>query len=156
MSHEFEECLKQNRIREFTRGKFLVQKELKTAEEDFNEARESYKRSGYKWTTIQTYYSMFHSARALLYYKNYRERSHYCLITALKFLYGQAGKLPVYLIEGLQKAKNLREDADYYGEWSKIAAEEMIALTAEFLNKAKEIIKQLDAPNYGEMSNQDA
>lgn len=85
---------------------------------------------------------MFHAARALLYAKNYREKNHYCLIIALKHLYVDPGKLPVYFIEALQKGKALREDADYYDDWSQIGSEETLKLAEEFLNKAKELIKE--------------
>lgn len=73
----FEDCLKKGKIREFSRGKVLVKKELEGAMFDLQAAEDSLRGKNYKWATIQTYYSMFHSARALLYIKNYRERSHY-------------------------------------------------------------------------------
>ena len=136
----FDECLKKGRIKEFSQGKALVQKELKTAEKDLIDGKEGFEREKYKWTTVQSYYAMFHSARALLFMKNYRERSHHCLISALRHLYVISGKIPVYFIEGLQKGKALREDADYYDDWSKLGAEEMLKLAEEFLTKAREII----------------
>lgn len=136
---DFEKCLKKNRIRQFSPGPSLVPKELKTAENDLKEAKESYKKAKYKWATIQSYYSMFHSARALLYNKKYREKSHYCLVIALKVLY--RGKVSPYLIEGLQKGKNLREDADYYDEWSNIGAREIIELANKFLKTTRDIVK---------------
>ena len=42
--------------------------------------------------------------------------------------------------EYLKRGKTLREDADYYNDWSKIGFEEMLKLAEEFLNKAKEIV----------------
>ena len=84
LNPEFEECLRKGKIKEFSRGKSLVEKELNTAESDLKNARTTFENNGYKWATIQSYYSMFHSARALLYAKNYRERSHYCLLIAIK------------------------------------------------------------------------
>jgi len=42
--------------------------------------------------------------------------------------------------EGLQKAKILRENADYYDEWSKIGAETILNLAEEFLNKSKQLV----------------
>lgn len=48
--------------------------------------------------------------------------------------------LPVHLIEGLQKAKVLRENADYYDEWSDIGAETIMKLAEEFLEKTKIMI----------------
>lgn len=140
MNPEFEGCLKRSKIKEFSQGKSLVQKELKTAENDINTAKESFQKAAYKWSTIQAYYSMFHSARALLYNKNYKEKSHYCLIIALKVLYVEKGLLPVSCLEAIQRAKELRENADYYDEWSKITAEGLITQADDFLKAAKKII----------------
>lgn len=137
---EFEDCLKNNKIRKFTQGKSLVKKELDTSEKDLVEARESLEREKFKWATIQAYYSMFHSARALLYNKSYREKSHYCLIVALNSLYVETGKLSVPFVEGLQRGKRLREDADYYEEWSKMGAEEMVNTAKEFLEATKKLV----------------
>jgi uncharacterized protein (UPF0332 family) len=142
MNPDFENCLKKNRIRKFSPGKSLTGKEIATAESDIKEAMESFTREKYKWATIQAYYSMFHSARALLYNRNYREKSHYCLIIALKALYVETGELPVRLVEGLQRGKSLREDADYYNEWSQVGTEEMINIASEFLKVTKSIVKQ--------------
>jgi len=142
MNPEFQKCLKRGKIRVFSRGKALVDKELSAARSDLEEAKESFRRAKYKWSTIQSYYSMFHSARALIYNKNYRERSHYCLIVALRALYVETKQLSLSLIEALQKAKTLREQADYYGEFSKTTAYELLQSAKEFLNKAGEILKQ--------------
>jgi len=135
----FEECLKRGKIKEFSQGKTLAGKELESAEKDFMDGKEGFNREKYKWTTIQCYYAMFHAARALLYSKNYREKSHYCLIIALRHLFVETELLSFHFIEALQKGKALREDADYYDDWSKLGASEMIKLAEEFLSKVKEI-----------------
>lgn len=139
---EFNECLKKNKIREFSQGQALVNKEFDTAEKDFSTAKDSLKVRNFKWAIIQAYYSMFHSARALLYNKNYREKSHYCLIVALSAIYVETGELSVAFIEGLKKGKNLRENADYYDEWSLEGAKEMINLAEGFIKAAKKILKK--------------
>lgn len=133
MSKHFDKCLKQGKIKEFSQGKFLASKEIRLAEEDLKFTQKSFKEENYRWCIIQTYYSMFHSARALLYDKNYRERSHFCLGEAIRTLYVEKGKLSVFLIEALIEAKNLREAADYYGDYSEINAEKL-------LGKAKQSI----------------
>jgi len=138
---KYEDCLKRGKIRNFSRGKALVSKELKLALSDYNTAKESFERGNYKWSTIQTYYSMFHSARALLYSNNLRERSHFCLIEAIRVLYVSKGLLRYWLIEALQKAKRLREEADYYGEFSKENAQDLLNRAKEFLEKAQAILK---------------
>lgn len=133
MNLEFEGCLKRGKIKEFSQGKMLVQKELKTAEDDLKEAKQNFVDKKHKWSTIQAYYSMFHSARALLYNRNYREKSHHCLIIALRVLYVETKQLPVVFIEALERAKELRENADYYDEWSEISAQDILLKAGEFL-----------------------
>lgn len=142
MNLEFEGCLKRGKIKEFSQGKALVVKELKTAEDDLEEAKQNFADKKYKWSTIQAYYSMFHSARALLYNKNYREKSHHCLIIALRVLYVQTKQLPVVFIEALGRAKELRENADYYDEWSQISAQDIVLRAEEFLNIAEKIVNR--------------
>ena len=58
----FDEGLRRGRIKEFSQGKALVQKEIKTAEKDLSDGKEGFSREKYKWATIQSYYAMFHSA----------------------------------------------------------------------------------------------
>jgi len=83
---------------------------------------------------------MFNSARALIYAKNLREHSHYCLIAAIKALYIETKQIPASFFEGLQEAKNLREEADYYNRWSNAGCERLLKLAEEFLRKAQELI----------------
>ena len=132
MSKEFDECLKKRKITEFERATGLVTKELNSASSDLKSAKESFDEKDYKWATIQAYYSMFHSARALIYSKGYRERSHYCLNIAIRELFVAEGKLSVTLVEALQLGKTLRENADYYSEFSKEAADQMIENAQSF------------------------
>ena len=143
MNPEFEQCLKRNKIREFPRGKALLTKTLGTAQRDLERAEKTFNDKDYKWATIQSYYSMFHSARALLFAKNYREHSHHCLIVAMRALYVETRLLPGSLIEALGKGKRLREDADYYDRWSEEGASFALKAAGDFLKKAQELTKDL-------------
>lgn len=140
MSKHFDECLRKRKIKEFSRGRVLASKELKLAEEDLKFARKSFEQKNYRWCVIQTYYSMFHSARALLYHKNYRERSHFCLGEAIRTLYVEKGELDVFLVEALAEAKNLREAADYYDDYSGINAEKLLGRADKFIKESKKIV----------------
>lgn len=97
MSREYDDCIKRGKIKPFSRGSALAPKEIEAAGADLKRARKTYKEGDYKWATIQIYYSMFHSARALLYAKNLREHNHYCLIMAMKILYVKTEQLPTGL-----------------------------------------------------------
>ena len=141
-NREFEKCLARGKIKKFARAKTLVSSELKLAGEDLLTAKDSFSDGNFKWATIQSYYSMFHTAHALLYAKNYREKSHYCLIEAIRALYVSKGLLKFDFIEALKLGKSLRENADYYGDFSDEGTEEMIASAAGFLKTAKNILRR--------------
>lgn len=85
---------------------------------------------------------MFHAARALLYSRGYRERSHYCLVVGIRELYVNKNLLSHTLVEALQFGKTLRENADYYADFSQTGAKDMLDKAKEFLEKTKEILSQ--------------
>ena len=138
---KYQDCLKKGRIQEFSRGKALVSKELDLVSSDYNAAEESFERENYKWSAIQIHYSMFYSARGLLYRNNLREKGHACLIEAIRTLYVDKGLLGYWLIEAVQKAKRLREDADYYGEFNQDNAQDLLYKAEEFLQKTRDILR---------------
>jgi len=69
----------------------LGEKELSIAQSDLSDAKAGFENQRSKWSTIQAYYAMFHTARALIYSRGYREKSHYCLAVALKSLFVDEG-----------------------------------------------------------------
>lgn len=105
------------------------------------EALNRFESEKYKYATITGYYSMFHSARALIYSKGYREKSHYYLLVALNSLFVDAGFLSEELASEFHDAMVLREDADYHGNFTKEGAEMVLKATKEFLVVAKSILK---------------
>ncbi len=142
MSSEYEECLQKGKIKPFSRGSLLATKELETAAADIDSAEKTFSDGNFKWATIQVYYSMFHTARSLLYSKNMRERSHYCLVIAVKELFVNAKLIPSSLLEALKEAKSLREDADYYNRWSESGCRRLLANAREFIDLARKIHPQ--------------
>jgi uncharacterized protein (UPF0332 family) len=140
MNPEFQDCLKRKKIQEFSRGGALIEKELKTARQDFVCAEESFVAKNFKWATIQSCYAMFHCARALLFAENFREKSHHCLIVAIRALYVDKMLFPTSLIESLQKAKILRENADYYDDWSQEAAGALLKSAEQFLEISRKLL----------------
>lgn len=140
-SVDFNECLKRHKITKFSKATSLAPKEINSATSDLETAIDSFKKGNYKWATVQAYYAMFHTARALIYSKGYREKSHYCLIVGIKTLFVAERLLDIRLVEALQTAKTLRENADYDSDFSESSAETLIEKAQEFLDKAGEILK---------------
>jgi len=137
---EFKKCLERDKIVKLEKAETLVPKELELAESDLSFSKDSLLSDNYKWSTIQSYYSMFHTARALLYVQGYREKSHFCLIEAIRSLYVEKGILSFEFLEALQLGKSLRENADYYGDFSKNDAERLVNIATKFLEEAKVVL----------------
>jgi uncharacterized protein (UPF0332 family) len=144
MSGEFERCIEKAKIVAFQKGPSLVSKELNSATEDLLSSKESFKTENYKWATIQAYYSMFHTSRALIYYKKYREKSHYCLVVALEHLYLEKGLIEKEFIESLILGKEMRGSADYRSTFSKEGADNLIKNGRSVLSHCQEIVEKVN------------
>ena len=83
---------------------------------------------------------MYHSARALIFSRGYRERSHYCLYVALQELLVDRGLLEAHLAGAFRSCMKLRETADYASDFSKDGATAVIEIARELLNKAEHIL----------------
>ena len=136
MSREFRDCLKRGKIIPFQKGSQLVAKELQSARDDLEDAIFGFGHGRYKWSTIQGYYSMYHAARALIFSRGYRERSHFCLFVALQELFVDRGLLDTHLVGAFRYSMRLRETADYGGDFSKDGATAVIELARDLLTKA--------------------
>lgn len=140
MNQEFEQCLESKKIIAFPRGKDLVRKELSIAQSDLTEARAGLENQKYKWSTIQGYYAMFHAARALIYSRGYREKSHYCLAIAMRALFVDEGLMEAQSVRDFLNAMNLREAADYEAEFSESGARAVISAAERFIEKAAAVL----------------
>ncbi len=114
----------------------MIQKELESAEYDLERARNSLDEGDFKWTAVQSYYSMFHAAKALVLKKGYREKSHFCLIIALRELYVKSEKLDSEMVENLELCMSLRHEADYGLTYHQESAETALKYAEGFLDKA--------------------
>lgn len=137
LKQKYDECIKQKRIKLFSDGSKLVEKELRIAKQDVETAKQGLKEERWKWSTIQAYYAMFHAARALLFAKDLGERSHYCLRIALEYHYGENSRFPLELIEAFQTARMMRENADYEETFSKSGAQKLVKIAEAFIARAK-------------------
>jgi uncharacterized protein (UPF0332 family) len=68
-----------------------------------------------------------------------RERSHHCLVVAVKELFVDKNLVPASLLEALKEAKSLREDADYYNRWSQAGCSRLLTAAHQWIALAKKI-----------------
>ena len=104
------------------------------------EAKDRMDHCSFKWCTVFSYYAMFHAARALLYSKGYKERSHYCLSVSLQELFVKPGKRSASFSRAFLNAMSLREDADYADEYSEEGAAEAYRQADTFIGAVRKIL----------------
>ena len=141
MKTAFDICLKNKKILLFPQGKNLAGGEMLTALDDLADAKIGLAQQRYHWATIQGYYAMFHTARALLFSAGYRETSHDCLTVAIEALYVGTGKLERELYVYLYAAMGMRANADYRTLFSEESARLLVKRAEEFLEKGQEILE---------------
>jgi len=139
MSTEFEKLLLERKLIRARIGRGMILKEITAADSDLSDGKDSLEQRKFKWATIQAYYSMFHSARALLYSKGFREKSHYALLVAIRELF--PNDIEHSLIRKFEYGMELRQEADYGLKFSEAGAIETIEGAEKFLEKVKAILK---------------
>ncbi len=143
-NYDLKEALEKKKIISFPAGPSLISKELEAAKEDLFDAKDLFSRERFKSATTLAYYTIFHTARALLFKKGYREKSHIQLGFAIKAFYVDKELLPQEYYDNFIQALDFRELADYKIKFSKEgaqrniqAAEEAIKLTEDLLKNKK-------------------
>lgn len=140
VSSEFKRLLLKRKLMRIKPDKRLILKEIEAAKSDLEDAKESLERDKFKWATIQGYYSMFHSVRALVYGEGYREKSHYALLVALRELFSD--RLEHSLIRGFEDGMYLRQEADYGLKFSETGALDVVENAENFLKKVLGILSR--------------
>lgn len=138
--NDFERCIEEKHLVRIKTSKEMIQKEIANSEYDLNRSKESLRNKDYKWTVVQAYYSIFHAAKALVLKKGYREKSHYCLIIALKELYIRQGMLDQEMVDNFELCLHLRHDADYGLTYNNESAETAIEYAENFFDNTLPLI----------------
>lgn len=117
----------------------IIEKELEAAESDLKSAEASVSVGNFKWATVQAYYSMFHTAKALVLHRGYREKSHQCLSIALRALLPDA--VDARHFDNFRDCMALRQDADYGLVYSESSAKGAVRWAKDFLEDGRGVIR---------------
>ena len=139
LNPKIQKLIAERKLTKFRTDRKLVLKEIRAAKSDLKDAKESVAKKKFKWATIQGYYSMFHSARAMLFAEGYREKSHHALLLAIREIY--SNDIGPSLIRDFEHALYLRQDADYGLKFSKDGALNVIETAVKFYERAVVILK---------------
>ncbi len=135
-----EEALAQNYLEKISVDQNLIKKELKEAEADLDKAKDDFGEKNYKWCIIESYYSMFHAAKAVLFSIGFREKRHFVIRIVLENLV-KDGKLESRFVNDFTAAMNAREDADYRYLYSQETAQYLLQIAGEFLEKMRGMVR---------------
>ena len=137
----FKDCLSKGLIRKDRSAPKRVKKSLEIAERFLLSAKKNIEIEEFEMAEIASYNSIFHSARSLLFKKEYTERSHICAILALKEFYKNNYEL-IELLNTFDKIRISRHNIQYGGILIDIEEAEFVYdFAGKFLEKTKKIIK---------------
>lgn len=139
LSLQFRRLLEERKLQKIPPKNDIVAKEVAAAEYDLKKSKNSCENEDYKWAIVQAYYSMFHAARALIYSKGYREKSHRACSVALKEFF--LDSLGEERIKDFEEAMDLRESADYGSAYTDEDAKNLVRKAEGFLENAERILK---------------
>ncbi len=138
----FEECLRRNLIRKDENAIERVENSLEISTRFLKSARKNLEIEEYEMAEIAAYNAIFHAARALLFRKGYVERSHACLIIALRQLYKDDLKFIEYL-NAFDRIRLSRHNIQYGGVTiDRGEAEYVLSFAMDFIDVVKEILNQ--------------
>lgn len=140
--YDLQEAITKRKIIPFSDGPKAAPKEIKTAKEDLQDAKDVLELGKFKLATGTAYYAIFHASRALLYKKKYREKSHIQLALAIKVFYINEDLLPQEYYDNFIQAMDLREMADYKAKFSKQGAERNIHSAENAIKLAEPLLKK--------------
>lgn len=118
----------------------LIKKEIDESNYDFTKAEQALREKDYKWAIIKSYYSMFHSAKAVCFSLGYREKKHLALIIMLEELARQ-DKIEKDYLYYFKAVIDAREGADYHYIHSEEHAKQINSLASSFNLQMKKLLK---------------
>lgn len=137
-----EDCFKLRLLRKIAPDKEKSKKSMEISERRIATAKEMLKHKIFGFIVTESYMSMFHASRALLYKDGIQEKSHYAISVYLKEEY--ANKIPLPIINLLEVHRIERHEATYGFEYqpNKEDAELAIKDAEIFIKEIKKVLSE--------------
>jgi uncharacterized protein (UPF0332 family) len=133
----YEDCFKKGLLRRGSVSKEETEGQIKIAESYISKAEKIMDKEVFDMSFLAAYISIFHSARALLYSKGHKERSHFCLFEFVRNEFKDDAEI-VRFAEVAQNYRETRRLVQYEGSLcSEHSAREAINDAKNFLKAAK-------------------
>ena len=135
------ECFEKRLLRKINPDLEKSKKSLETAKIKLEEAKRLFEAGFFNDSFTNTYTSMFHASRFLLYKDGVQEKSHYAVYVYIKEKYSK--KIPLNLINSFNFLRDERHEI-FYGfdeEITKNQAEKAILDAEDFLGEVENLYK---------------
>ena len=137
-----EECKKRGKIISNPDVIKRIEKEKEIGNHFFKSAQKVITIQEYDLTILASYNSCFHFIRALLYQKEYTEKSHFCLIQAVKEFYKEDLELQ-NMLSFFNQIRSSRHEIQYRGTYSdKEECKQVLDFNEKLKDKVLEILKR--------------
>ena len=141
----YKDCIDKGLLKKIPASFEKAQMSIVKAQNWSNEATKSLDAKALDSSIIAAYLVMFHSARAILFFDGYREKSHACVARYLEEKYMKTGKLEKKWVELLDHTREMRHNNQYDLSFCSTEKEAQKAITTanKFLERMKVLFGQL-------------
>lgn len=120
-------------------GLLRSKEEIRRAADELSAALLLHEKGFYFKSVVSAYYTIYHSAKALLLLKGISPKTHEGVERMFGLYYIKTGEFDLSAGKALGRLMKMREEADYYPEMPFVQgeSEEAIKMASDFLEKAK-------------------
>lgn len=145
MRLSFKNCIDKGLLRKIPVSEDNALRSINKAESWLKESEKTLKGEAYDSSVMSSYLVMFHSARAVLFFDGYREKSHACVARYLEDRYVNRNKLEKKWVDLLDYHRAMRHENQYDLSFysSKEEAQKAIESAETFLKRIKQLFDAL-------------
>lgn len=138
----FDNCVKEGLLRSIPPSKEKAEGSIKAGLKWLEEAEKDLRSEAFNSSVLSSYLAMFHSARSLLYFDGYREKSHYCIARYLEEKYVKSKLLESKWVQLLDHYRDLRHNDQYSISFfaTKDEAESALRTAKEFVERMRNLL----------------
>jgi uncharacterized protein (UPF0332 family) len=140
---DFDDCIRENLLRSIPPSKEKARSSIRAALKWLGDAEKSMGSKAFNSSVLSSYLAMFHSARALLFFDGFREKSHYCIARYLEEKYVKKKLLESRWVELLDHYRELRHNDQYSTSFfaTKDEAESALKTAKEFIERMRSLLR---------------
>jgi uncharacterized protein (UPF0332 family) len=111
--YDFDDCMREKLLRKIVPSKEKANGSIETARKWLEEAKKNVDGEAFNSSVMSSYLAMFHSARAILFFDGFREKSHYCVARYLEERYVKEKLLENKWVELFDHYREVRHTDQY-------------------------------------------